>query len=67
MKPDWSARRTRAYRERRRAAVEQRKREHLERIWRDVNTGFDRMPPTKVMVPWHVDETGCRARTVGCD
>lgn len=24
-------------------------------------------PPTRVLTAWHVDETGCRARVVGCD
>lgn len=25
------------------------------------------VPAAKVLVPWHTDSTGCRARVVGCD
>jgi hypothetical protein len=26
-----------------------------------------RRPPTKVLVDWHVDDQGCRARTIGSE
>lgn len=30
------------------------------------STGWSQ-PPTRVLVDWHTDEYGCRARVVGCD
>lgn len=44
-----------------------RKRRILDRQRLDYHTAMGHMPASVVLVPWHVDETGCRARVVGCD
>lgn len=63
-----SADRTRAYRQRLlddKEAIEARRRAYIERNGN--NQVRLALPPTRVLVDWHVDEPGCRARVVGCD
>lgn len=76
---DWMAARRKAWatrkaelREREPGRVEQRRRELLERERVRARKSFDSghiawstLPETRVLTGWHVDEQGCRARTVG--
>lgn len=45
----------------------EKKRAILDRQRRDYQSTMGHMPAARVLIAWHVDETGCRARTVGCD
>lgn len=69
-KPRSAAERTRAYRQRvlaDTAVQEQRRREYLERQRGAHDAEKIHVPVVKVLVPWHVDPSGCIARTVGCE
>lgn len=69
MSHDGSVERQRANERRRITALANaaRKRRILDRQRRDYHTAMGHMPTARVLIAWHVDEQGCRARTVGCD
>jgi hypothetical protein len=64
-----SADRMREYRQRQSAKmvlVHLNRAEKIERMRGGYISGFT-LPPTKTLVQWHVDETGCVARSVGAE
>lgn len=47
-----------------RALMELREKNRRAKLWDSGTTAWN-MKPAAVLVPWHTDEQGCRARTVG--
>lgn len=62
---DWMKARNKAWATRRKRDIIERDRERTRKSFDSGHIAWSTLPETRVLTGWHIDSTGCRARTVG--